>query len=68
MTVGENIRAKRTRKKMTLHDLAAECGIAVSTLSRYETGHIDPQLGALTRLAMALGCSARDLVPTRVRP
>lgn len=65
MTVGQTIRAKRTRKKMTLHALAAECGIAVSTLSRYETGHIDPQTGALARVAAALGCQARDLVPRK---
>ena len=53
---------------MVLHEVASACGIAVSTLSRYETDKLDPQLGMLGRLAESLGCSTRDLVPKKVKP
>jgi transcriptional regulator with XRE-family HTH domain len=52
---------------MALHEVAAACGIAVSTLSRYENDRLDPQTLMLGRIASALGCGVRDLVPPRVR-
>jgi transcriptional regulator with XRE-family HTH domain len=68
MTTGQLIRTRRKRRKMDLFDLASACGIAVSTLSRYENDRLDPQTLMLGRIAAALGCGVRDLVPPRVRP
>ena len=68
MTTGQLLRLRRTRRKMQIHEVAQAAGIAVSTLSRYETDKLDPRVAMLARLAVALGCGTRDLVPPKVRP
>jgi transcriptional regulator with XRE-family HTH domain len=53
---------------MKLHEVASACGLAVSTLSRYEHDQLDPQTLTLAKIAAALGCGVRDLVPPKVKP
>jgi transcriptional regulator with XRE-family HTH domain len=65
LTTGKLIRARRTRRKLLLHEVAATCGIAESTLCRYELDRLDPQLGMLAKIADALGCGMRDLIPPK---
>jgi transcriptional regulator with XRE-family HTH domain len=52
---------------MLLADLAARSGLAMSTVSRIETGDRTPSYGALEKLAAAFGVEVRDLIPRKGR-
>ncbi|MET7460908.1 XRE family transcriptional regulator [Nonomuraea sp. NPDC005501] len=72
--VGPRLRALRTQRGTTLHQLAEATGISVSTLSRLESGGRRPTLELLLPLAKAHQVSLDDLVGApatgdpRVRP
>ncbi len=71
--VGTRLRELRTRRGITLAQLAADTGISVSTLSRLESGGRKPTLELLLPLARAHQVPLDELVapPTedpRVRP
>ena len=51
--VGPRLRRLRTRRGVTLTQLAAETGISKSTLSRLESGQRKPSLELLFPLAQA---------------
>ena len=57
--VGPRLRRLRTRRGVTLTQLAAETGISKSTLSRLETGQRKPSLELLLPLAQAHQVPAR---------
>jgi transcriptional regulator with XRE-family HTH domain len=67
MTVGEQIRARREAKRLTLAGLAERIGRNKSTVLRYETGELSIRLDELQRIADALGCDVRVLIPKRRR-
>lgn len=60
--VAPRLRAVRTRRGLTLAELAEQTGISVSTLSRLESGGRRPTLDLLIRLATAYRASLDDLV------
>jgi transcriptional regulator with XRE-family HTH domain len=60
--VGPRLRRLRTRRSVTLTQLAAETGISKSTLSRLETGQRKPSLELLLPLAQAHQVPLDDLV------
>lgn len=62
--VGENLRAERTTRGLSLRDLAAVSGIAAPNLSNFENGRTTPRLETLGRLAEALGVTVASLVAT----
>jgi plasmid maintenance system antidote protein VapI len=62
--VGENLRAERTRRGLSLRALARVSGIAAPNLSNLENGHTSPRLETLGRLADVLGVSVASLVAT----
>lgn len=43
MTVGEKIRTLRNDQKITQKELGEACGIAESTIRRYELGKLNPK-------------------------
>ena len=55
--IGQVIRARRKKEKMTLDDLAKAVGITPGGLSQIERGIVDPSLSVLKRLAKALNMS-----------
>lgn len=57
------IRAARMRAGLKQHELARMAGLHPVTLCRYETGHREPDLAALRRLAAALGIPLSSLIP-----
>lgn len=65
MTVGDRIRARREVRKLTLAALAEKIGRNKSTVLRYETGELSLRLDELERIAEALGCDVRLLLPSR---
>lgn len=60
--VGDRLRSVRTRRNLTLTEVAARTGTAVSTLSRLESGDRRPTLELLLPLAKVYGLTLDDLV------
>lgn len=62
MVSGERVRAARKAKGLTLVELASKAGLSYSYLSEIERGAKTPSLGALTRLADALGLNRSEII------
>jgi transcriptional regulator with XRE-family HTH domain len=60
--VGPRLKQLRTRRQVTLTELAAETGVSISTLSRLEAGLRRPTLEQLLPLARAHGVTLDELV------
>ncbi|MFY9212461.1 MAG: XRE family transcriptional regulator [Aestuariivita sp.] len=55
IAIGRQVRALRTRQRMTGADLAAQAGLSVGMLSKIENGVISPSLQTIQALSHALG-------------
>jgi transcriptional regulator with XRE-family HTH domain len=57
-------RMKELRKKagMSQGELSKKAGLSLDTISRYERGDREPRVSDLQRIAIALSCSANDLL------
>ncbi len=60
--VAENLKAQRTRKKLSQEALAAKAGLSVSYISMLERGERTPPLDTLEQLAKALGVTPTQLL------
>ena len=60
--LGNVIRAKRTKIRMSQNQLADASGIAMSNLQRRENGKIEITVSEIKRIAEALGVPAHELV------
>jgi transcriptional regulator with XRE-family HTH domain len=66
---GQALRAARQDRKLTLQQLAAASGIALSTISDIEHGRIEaPGYETVVKLAGALGLDPSSLWPVDVPP
>ncbi|RVT92311.1 cupin domain-containing protein [Rhodovarius crocodyli] len=61
-TIGQNIRALRTEKGLTLQSLAERTGLSPSMLSLLERGKTGPSIGTLVVIASALGAQMSELL------
>lgn len=75
MTIGKRIKSLRTKRGMSIEDLAAKLGKNRTTVYRYENGDIENlPLGVLNPLAEALdttpghlmGWSAKEMLSTKI--
>lgn len=57
------LRKWRTKRGLSLRQLAELAGVSFVTLYRIEAGKISPTVAMLERLAKALGISVRDFFP-----
>lgn len=62
VTFREKVRHERLIKKITLKELAKECGLSYSYISQVERGEASPSLSALDRIAKALGITVWQLL------
>ncbi len=62
MTIGEKIKLTRKAANKTQKELADSVGIAMNTISRYETGERAPSWDSITQIAGALGLTAAELL------
>ena len=67
MTFAENLRRFRNEKGLTQIELAELCGISPKTLSSYETGRTEPNLGEIKKLCDVFNCSIAALTGTKER-
>lgn len=68
LSTGERIRIFRTRRKLSLRELAEVTGISPSSLSAYERDVSEPSGHALRALSLALGVSTDYLLRLRATP
>lgn len=61
-SVGKRIRSARTKKKMTLDQVANETGCSVEYLKEVEEGQEMPPVGTLLQIARALAIDSGDLL------
>lgn len=60
--IGKNIRAARSRKKMTQDELAERLYVTRQTVSNYETGRSRPDVECLMQIAEILGVDIQELL------
>lgn len=57
-----SIKKYRKMAGLTQQELAQKVGVALDTISRYETSKREPRLSDLRKMAEILGCTVDDLV------
>lgn len=61
--VGENIRKRRTKLRLSQEDFAQKSGVKYTTLTKIETGVIkNPSVAIMAKIAKAFGISIEDLL------
>ena len=63
MTIGERIKQIREKKKLTRNALAVRAGLDWGALQQIEQDKRMPTIRVLDRIADALCCEAKDLLP-----
>ena len=61
-TLGETLKAHRTRCKMTQEFVAESLGVSRQAVSKWESGASDPSTSNLLALARLYGVSAEELL------
>lgn len=62
MTLGENLKRHRQRRKLTADEAAALCGVSRASWFAYESGRETPTLARLLRMAYHLQTTASALL------
>jgi transcriptional regulator with XRE-family HTH domain len=66
--LGQRIRRLRTERRLTLKQLERACGLSATHLSEIERGRTSPTIGALARIARALGRNASYFIEAQDLP
>lgn len=61
------LRTWRERRGWSLRELGKRSGVSYVTIQKVETGTMNPTVATLSKLARALGITARDLLPDQVK-
>ncbi|MGZ4352682.1 MAG: helix-turn-helix domain-containing protein [Gaiellaceae bacterium] len=61
-TIGLNLRRLRSERRLSLAELASQCGVAKATLANLEQGRGNPTIETLWALALGLGVAFSDLL------
>jgi len=62
---GARLRRIRTRRGLTLEQVAGMAGVSIPTVCRWELGQTQPIVGTVFDLAAALGVPLADLMTVR---
>lgn len=65
--LGHNIRKLRVERGMRQTDLALAVGVSNKTISSWEVGRTEPNMGDLERLSVALHCEKTDIIDGQVK-
>lgn len=57
-----NIRSVRKAAHVTQQELAEQIGVNRATLSKYESGQIEPSISQLRKICTALNCHLQDIM------
>ncbi len=64
MTIGEHIKEERIKKGMSQGALAKKMNISSAMIGHWESGRRVPKMETVSRIAVALGVSVSDLLPS----
>ena len=67
MSFAWNLKTLRSEKDMTQGELAGKIGVSQKTLSSWETGRTEPNIGEVIALCDALGCTLEKLTGVKTR-
>ncbi|WP_084783427.1 helix-turn-helix transcriptional regulator [Paenibacillus sp. FJAT-26967] len=62
MGISENIKIVRERYGLTQQDLADIAGVTNKAVSAWETGHKEPRMGAIEKIANRFGIKKSNLI------
>ena len=62
MSIGNKIKQYREERKMTQKDIAEILEVEAATISKYESGMIEPNIESLKRLASTFNITVDELV------
>lgn len=62
--IGLNILLARKKAHLSQEEVAEALGVTTDTVGRWERGRVEPKLSTLARIAFALDCHFRDLLPS----
>ena len=62
MKLGDNIKKYREENKMTQRDIAEILKVEPGTVSKYESGMIEPNIDSIKRLAKTFGVTIDELL------
>ena len=62
MSIGNNIKEYRENKKLTQKDIAQILGVEPGTISKYESGMIEPNIESLKKLANTFEITVDELI------
>jgi len=65
---GENLREIRKNAKMPQYKLSIAMDVTQQTISSWEAGRTEPNMGQIDRLCKILGCDVGDLLKNTYRP
>lgn len=60
LSLGNRIRELRKLKQLSQEEIAEQCGVSPSSVSRWETGNLSPSYKHLTQLAKVLDIDISD--------
>ena len=60
--LGDRIKLYRENRKMTQNDLADTLGVSAGTISKYESGSLEPSIESIKRLAELFEISIDELL------
>lgn len=67
-TIGENIRAGRVMRTMSVEDLARKARIGVQTIEQYESGEKTPVIQTILKISTVLDIPASELLENAYQP
>lgn len=59
---GKRLSEMRTKKGLSLRELATLCDVDSSDIQKYESGLVNPTIATITDLAFGLGLHPKDLL------
>ena len=62
LKLGSKIKYLRNRNKLSQFDISLKTGLTTRSISRIETGKIDPKYSTLVKIAEALNVEIKELV------
>lgn len=68
LEIGERLKRYRLEKKLTLKEVESRCHVSATHISEIERGKSSPTVGALTRIAKAMGSEASYFVESDELP
>lgn len=62
MSIGDNIKKYRLKRGLTQAQLGGKLGCSEKTISSWEVGRTEPNIGNIEELSSALNCRKSDLI------